>query len=174
MLFDLPKVMHKLVAEPETRPKRPRFLSLPQCFPLQMQKCCGPGVQKEPITLCRARISLKGDQIAPWWKGIPEQLPAADWFLGRDSLSSIVPGSHWTLNSDWWSHSAKQETFAYRYATSVLVQNNQKCYLYQIYSSKLSAAKAPLCLLLPSSFLRFSSFFFFFLFRLLFWKYPRL
>lgn len=50
MLFDLPKVMHKLVVEPETRPKRPRFLSLPQRFQLQMQKCCRPVVQKEPIT----------------------------------------------------------------------------------------------------------------------------
>lgn len=66
MLFDLPKVMHKLVVEPETRPKRPRFLSLPQIFPLQMQKCCGPVVQKEPITRLQGWINLRGDQIAPW------------------------------------------------------------------------------------------------------------
>lgn len=50
MLFDLPKVMHKLVVEPETRPERPRFLSLPQHFQLQVQKWCRPVVQKEPIT----------------------------------------------------------------------------------------------------------------------------
>lgn len=40
----------KLLVEPETRPKRPCFLSLPQCFQLQMQKRCRPVVQKEPIT----------------------------------------------------------------------------------------------------------------------------
>lgn len=38
------------MVEPETRPERPRFLSLPQRFPLQMQKSCRPVVQKEPIT----------------------------------------------------------------------------------------------------------------------------
>lgn len=71
MLFDLPKVMHKLVVEPETRPKRPRFLSLPQCFPLQMQKCCGSVVQKEPITRLQGWDQPQGRSNSPVVKRHP-------------------------------------------------------------------------------------------------------
>lgn len=71
MLFDLPKVMHKLVVEPETRPKRPHFLSLPQCFPLQMQKCCGSVVQKEHITLLQGSDQPQGRSNSPVVKRHP-------------------------------------------------------------------------------------------------------